>query len=137
MLWVKTFHVLGVIAWLAGIFYLPRIFVHYAEGDAAGEDVRRLHTMARRLYGFMTVMAFIASILGIWLWLIYGFSGVWLNVKLVLVAGLVVYHLFCGRMLMRMLTGLPLPSPLRLRLLNEAPLLLIVPILIMVIVKPF
>jgi protoporphyrinogen IX oxidase len=137
MLWVKTFHVLGVMAWLAGIFYLPRIFVHYAEGSAEGEDVRRLHTMARKLYGFMTVMGFIATALGVWLWLYYRFSGIWLNVKLLLVFGLMIYHLFCGRMLMRMLTGAPLPSPLRLRILNEAALLLIVPILIMVIVKPF
>jgi protoporphyrinogen IX oxidase len=137
MLWVKTFHVLGVIAWLAGIFYLPRIFVHYAEGTAEGEDVRRLHIMAHKLYGFMTVMGFIASFSGFWLWLFYGFTGTWLNVKLALVGGLVVYHLFCGRMLMRMLTGAPLPTSLRLRLLNEAALLLVVPILIMVIVKPF
>ena len=53
MLWIKAFHLLFVIAWLAGIFYLPRIFVHYAEGRSRGEDVRRLIVMARRLFGFM------------------------------------------------------------------------------------
>ncbi len=57
MLWIKTFHILGVMAWMAGIFYLPRIFVHYREGSDAGEDVRRLVIMAGRLYGFMTLMA--------------------------------------------------------------------------------
>ena len=61
MLWIKCFHVLGVMAWMAGIFYLPRIFVHYAEGQAAGEDVRRLVIMAKRLYGFMTLMALVGT----------------------------------------------------------------------------
>ena len=54
MLWIKALHLIAVTAWLAGLFYLPRIFVHYAEGLAAGEDVRRLVIMARRLFGFMT-----------------------------------------------------------------------------------
>ena len=95
MLWIKCFHVLGVMAWIAGIFYLPRIFVHYEEGRAAGEDVRRLVTMANRLYAFMTLMAVLALGLGIWLWQGYGFAGRWLQVKLLLVIGLIGYHLAC------------------------------------------
>lgn len=137
MLWIKCFHVLGVMAWMAGIFYLPRIFVHYQEGRAAGEDVRRLVTMANRLYAFMTLMAVIALALGIWLWQGYGFAGRWLTVKLVLVAGLVVYHLACRLFVQRLRSNGALPSGTMLRLFNEAALLLVVPILVMAIVKPF
>lgn len=137
MLWLKCFHLLGVIAWLAGVFYLPRIFVHYVEGQSAGEDVRRLVIMAGRLYGFMTIMAIIAMALGTWLWMGYGFSGRWLDWKLVFVVALVAYHLHCRRLLQRMRRGEPLPGGRALRLLNEAALLIVVPILILVVVKPF
>ncbi len=137
MLWIKCFHVLGVMAWMAGIFYLPRIFVHYQEGRAAGEDVRRLVTMANRLYGFMTLMAVVALSLGIWLWQGYGYAGTWLQVKLLLVMGLIGYHLICRLCVQRLRNNAPLPGSKVLRLFNEAALLLVVPILIMAIVKPF
>jgi protoporphyrinogen IX oxidase len=137
MLWIKCFHVLGVMSWMAGIFYLPRIFVHYAEGRAAGEDVRRLVIMAGRLYGFMTVMAVLALSLGIWLWQGYGFSGLWLQVKLLLVMGLIGYHLACRMFVQRLRQGATLPGGVALRLFNEGALLLVVPILILAIVRPF
>ncbi len=137
MLWIKTFHLLGVISWLAGIFYLPRICVHYVEGTAANEDVRRLVIMTRRLYGFMTIMALAALALGIWLWLGYGYSGRWLDIKLLFVAGLIAYHLYCRALVTRMQRGATMPSGLQLRFLNEGALLLVVPILILVVVKPF
>jgi putative membrane protein len=137
MLWIKTFHVLFVMSWMAGIFYLPRIFVHYAEGRAAGEDVRRLLIMASRLYGFMTVMAILALALGTWLWQGY-FQGdfLWLKLKLLLVLGLIGYHLLCRHYVQRMRQGGDFPGGRALRWLNELPLVLIVPILILVIVKP-
>jgi putative membrane protein len=137
MLWLRCFHILFVMAWLTGIFYLPRIFVHYAEGRAAGEDVRRLVIMARRLYGFMTIMALLAVGFGTWLMLAYGYSGRWLDWKLVFVVGLVAYHLVCRTLTQRMQQGAPLPGSVPLRFLNEATLLLVVPILILVTVKPF
>jgi len=136
MLWIKCFHVLAVMAWMAGIFYLPRIFVHYAEGRAAGEDVRRLVVMAARLYGFMTLMALVALGLGVWLWQGYGFSGRWLQIKLLLVVGLIGYHLVCRYFVQRLHGGAAMPRSLVLRLFNEGGLLLVVPILIMAIVKP-
>jgi putative membrane protein len=136
MLWIKCFHVLGVMAWMAGIFYLPRIFVHYAEGQAAGEDVRRLVIMATRLYGFMTLMALVALGFGVWLWQGYGFAGRWLQIKLLLVLGLIGYHLVCRYFVQRVRRGAALPGSLALRLFNEGALLLVVPILIMAIVKP-
>jgi putative membrane protein len=136
MLWIKCFHVLGVMAWLTGIFYLPRIFVHYAEGRAANEDVRRLVTMATRLYGFMTIMAVVALGLGLWLWQRYGYTGLWLRWKLVLVLGLVGYHLACRWLLQRVRSGATLPRSVALRWFNEASLLLVVPIVALAIVKP-
>ena len=137
MLWIKALHVITVIAWLAGLFYLPRIFVHYAEGQAAGEDVRRLLIMGRRLFIFMSHMAAVAVLLGLWLWLGYRDTGGWLHVKLLLVLGLIGYHVCCGVLLGRMRRGAPMPSALRLRLFNEAALLLVVPIVILAVVKPF
>jgi putative membrane protein len=137
MLWIKCFHVLAVMAWLAGIFYLPRIFVHYAEGKAAGEDVRRLVIMAGRLYGFMTLMALFALSLGIWLWQAYGYSGQWLRWKLLFVLGLIGYHLACRVLVQRLRSGALVPSGRALRWFNEGALLLVVPIVILAIVKPF
>lgn len=137
MLWFKAFHVLFVIAWLAGIFYLPRIFVHYAEGSAAGEDVRRLVVMARRLFGFMTIMALLAVGFGLIVWLVYHDSGRWLQIKLGFVVCLIVYHVYCRVLLGRLRRGEPLPGPLALRLFNEAALLIVLPIIIFAVVKPF
>src|ERR1700733_2206638 len=136
MLWIKALHLIAVIAWLAGLFYLPRIFVHYAEGRAQGEDVRRLVVMAKRLFGFMTIMAAFALLFGLWLWLGFHGSGRGLMLKLVFVAALVAYHVAC-RVLLRRLQAGTLPSSFALRLFNEAALLLVVPIILLAVVKPF
>ena len=137
MLWIKALHLIAVTAWLAGVFYLPRIFVHYAEGRAAGEDVRRLVVMARRLFAFMSVMAVFALLFGLWLWLGFHDGGRWLTLKLVFVIGLVAYHLACRALLLRLEHAASLPSALALRLFNEAALLLVVPIILLAVVKPF
>ena len=138
MLWIKSFHILFVMAWLTGVFYLPRIFVHYAEGRAAGEDVRRLVIMARRLYGFMTIMALLAVGFGIWLMLAYGYARPLARLE----AGVRrrpgrSTTSSAARFTQRMQQGAPLPGSVALRFLNEATLLLVVPILILVTVKPF
>jgi len=137
MLWIKALHVFGVMAWLAGLFYLPRIFVHYAEGRAQGEDVRRLVVMARKLYRFMTFVAVIAMAFGLWLWLGYHDGGRWLEVKLLFVLALLAYHIACRVLLGRVTRGARMPSSLVLRLFNEAALLLVVPIVLLAVVKPF
>jgi len=137
MLWIKALHLFAVIAWLAGLFYLPRIFVHYAEGLAAGEDVRRLVVMARRLYAFMSIMAVFALLFGLWLWLGFHDTGRWLMVKLVFVVALIGYHLACRVLLGRLQRGAPMPSAFALRLFNEATLLLVLPIILLAVVKPF
>ena len=136
MLWIKAFHLIAVIAWLAGLFYLPRIFVHYAEGLARGEDVRRLVIMGTRLFAFMTIMGSLALALGLWLWLGFNDGGLWLMIKLLFVLGLISYHVACRVLLGRMRRGAPMPTSLTLRLFNEAALLLVVPIILLAVVKP-
>lgn len=134
---VKTAHVLMVMAWVAGIFYLPRIFVHYAEGQRAGEDVRRLKVMARKLYHFMSAMAVLAIVTGGWMWLGFGVTGGWLHAKLTMVALLIGFHIAMRVLMKRMQSDGAMPSPTALRLLNEAPLIALIPILYFVIAKPF
>ena len=137
MLYAKAIHILFVIAWMAGVFYLPRIFVHYVEGLAAGEGVERLKIMARKLYHFASVMGVLAIGTGLWLWLRHGFAGGWLHAKLTLVLLLVAYHISMRVYMKRMLNGGTLPGSTALRWYNELPLVLLAGILWLVVVKPF
>jgi len=137
MLWLKAVHILFVMSWMAGIFYLPRIFVHFVEGKAAEQDVDRLAIMARKLYGFMTIMMVIAIATGIWLWLAYGFAGGWLHVKLLFVGLMMVYHFWCRLRMKEMQQGHLDHSGVFYRWMNELPLILLSVILVMVVVKPF
>ena len=124
-------------SWVAGIFYLPRIFVHFVEARQAGEDTIRLVIMARKLVRFTAVMALLACFFGTWLWLGYGFSGQWLTAKLAFVALLIVYHVQCYRYTRRMADATLNDSSMFFRLFNESALLILIPILILVVVKPF
>ncbi|WP_151705189.1 CopD family protein [Nitrincola alkalilacustris] len=138
MLWYKMLHILTMTSWMAGIFYLPRIYVHYVEGVAAGEDIRRLQIMARKLFGFMTVMAVLTLGFGMWLWMAYWRgAGAWLHAKLLFVLLLIGYHIWCYVYLKRMQQNNLHLSSRQLRLFNELPLLVFVPILILVVIKPF
>jgi putative membrane protein len=137
MLWVKTIHILFVMSWMAGIFYLPRIFVHFVEGREAGEQVDRLAIMARKLYGFMTVMMVLALVSGLALWLVYGFAGGWIHVKLLFVVLLMMYHFWARNRVKEMQAGDLNHSGVYYRWANEIPLVLLIVILVMVVVKPF
>jgi len=138
MLWLKTFHILFIISWMAGIFYLPRIFVHYIEGKKAGQQVDRLALMAKKLYGFMTLMMILAIGSGLWLWLAYWpLSMGWLHVKIFFVVLLLLYHLWTRQRMREMQQGIIKEYGVNYRWLNEVPLLLALVILIMVVVKPF
>ncbi|HXC57679.1 MAG TPA: CopD family protein [Steroidobacteraceae bacterium] len=135
--YVKVLHLLFVISWMAGIFYLPRILVHYVEGQSAGEDVRRLKVMARKLYHFTSAMGVLAIVFGLVLWLGFHISGGWLHAKLALVVLLVAYHISTRVFVKRMQRDAPLPRSVTLRLYNEAPVLILLGILWLVILKPF
>jgi protoporphyrinogen IX oxidase len=137
MLWIKAAHILFVMAWMAGIFYLPRIFVHYVEGKTQGEDTRRLVVMAEKLFRFSSLMALLAIIPGLWLWLGYNISGDWMLVKLGLVLILIAYQLQCLRYIHQMQAGEIIHSSLFFRFFNESTLIIVIPILIMVVIKPF
>ena len=136
-LWVKAIHILFVMSWMAGIFYLPRIFVHYVEGKQANQDVDRLVIMAKKLYGFMSLMMVIAISSGLWIWISYGFKGNWLNVKLVFVGLIIAYHVWCKMRVKEMEQGKLNKSSVFYRWMNELPVILLAVILVMVVVKPF
>ncbi len=137
MLWLKAFHILFVMAWMAGVFYLPRILVHYVEGRDAGEDTRRLVTMAEKLFRFSNVMSLIAMGTGFGLWLYYGIAGGWLHAKLVFVALLIGYQFVTWRYIQQMRADEALRTSFFFRMYNESALLMVIPILILVEVKPF
>lgn len=139
MLWVKTFHLLFVVSWFAGLFYLPRIYVNLAQATDAGVRAVLLG-MAQRLYRFMTPLGVLALGFGLWLWLGYGIgSGQgWLHAKLLFVGLLVVYHLFCRHYLQAFGAGPVSPHSSRFfRIFNEIPVLLLLVVLILAVVKPF
>ena len=145
-LWAKTLHLLFVVAWLAAVFYLPRILVNVAE-SAGQADVRaRLFLMGRRLYRFGHNMFGLAVLLGVLLWQGHRgwptlwpnvVAGGWLHAKLGLVVVLLVHFIVAGRWLKRAEAGGSMPSPTALRWFNELPLLALVPIFYLVLAKPF
>ena len=133
---IKALHLFFVIAWFAGLFYLPRIFVNLAmAGDMV--ELARLKLMAGKLYRFMTPLGLIALALGLVLWLGYGVSGGWLHAKLLLVALMLAHYLIGGRWLKAADAGKPLPSSKALRWFNEAPVFLLIAIVWLVLAKPF
>ena len=136
MLWIKAFHIVFIAAWFAGLFYLPRIFVNLAQ-ETNTVATARLLLMARRLLRFTTMLAVPAVLLGVWLWLGYGFRGGWLHAKLALVLLAIGYHHACGSLLKKFENGVNKRSHKWYRWFNEVPVLLLVAIVILVVVKPF
>jgi putative membrane protein len=136
MLWIKAFHIVFVASWFAGLFYLPRIFVNLAL-ETETVATARLLLMARKLYRFTTMLAIPAVLLGVWLWLGYGFKGGWLHAKLTLVILAIGYHHACGSLLKKFENGVNQRSHKWFRWFNEVPVLLLAAIVILVVVKPF
>lgn len=137
MLWVKSFHIVFVVAWFAGLFYLPRLFVYHAlTTDSAG--IERFKIMERKLYyGIMTPSAVLAVVLGLWLWLGYGITGAWLHAKLALVVLLIAYHGYCGRLLTDFKRDRNRHGHVYYRWFNEVPVLILIAVVILVVVKPW
>jgi putative membrane protein len=135
MLWLKSFHIIVVISWFAGLFYLPRIFVNLAMAKEDSE-LARLLLMAHKLYRFVTPIAYLAVGSGIWLWLAYGYAGLWLTIKLGLVAALLGYHHYCGHLLALFKQGSNSRSHVWYRFFNEIPVLILIAVVILVTVKP-
>jgi len=138
MLWLKAFHIIFVVTWFAGLFYLPRLFVYHATTTDA-LSLERFVVMERRLFGIMTLGAALAIVFGLSMiaaapaYLHFG----WLHAKLTLVAALIGYHLWCRALMRSLRDGRNTHSQRWYRLFNEAPALLLIAIVILVVVKPF
>jgi putative membrane protein len=137
MPWVKALHIVFVVSWFAGLFYLPRLYVYHA----LAEDTisrERFKVMERRLYrGIMTPAMVLTLVSGVWMWLGYGITGGWLHAKLVLVALLIGYHEWLGGLLRAFARDQNRHSHKFYRWVNEAPLVLLAAIVVLVVVKPF
>lgn len=142
MLWVKSFHIVFVTSWFAGLFYLPRLFVNLAMVPPGSEAEReRLLLMARKLLRFTTILAVPAVGLGLWLWLGYGIGwGAgqgWMHAKLVAVLLVLGYHHACAVTLRRFVQGRNQRSHVWYRWFNEVPVILLTTVVVLVVVKPF
>ena len=132
----KALHIIFVTSWFAGLFYLPRLFVNHAMvTDKA--TIERLELMEHKLYRFMTPLGILAVALGMWLWFGYGFTGGWLHVKTTLVVLLIVYHLYCGRVMRAFAEGRNTRSHVWFRFFNEIPVLVLFVVVFLVMLKPF
>ena len=141
MLWVKAIHILGFISWLAGMFYLPRLFVYHSMADDE-ISIERFKLMERRLYRGIMLPSFIITIVfGLWMvqnyaWEVYS-NQYWLKAKLVLVALLIVYHFYCGYLVGIFAKDKNIRSDTFYRWFNEFPVLVLIGIIILAVVKPF
>ncbi|MGH8427123.1 MAG: CopD family protein [Gammaproteobacteria bacterium] len=136
MRWVLAFHIIFMVTWFAGLFYLPRLFIYHA---AAGEALlrERFAVMERRLFVIMTIG--MAATIGFGAWLVAGWFWPlprWLEIKLVLVAGLLVYHVYCLHLMRRLARGERTHSRRFLRYFNEIPALFLIAIVILAVVRP-
>ena len=137
MLWVKSFHIIFLISWYAGLFYLPRLYVHHAMSEDAATR-QRLEIMERKLFWFIAPWAVLTIVFGVWLWVLqgWGFNALWLNLKVLLVVPLVGFHFWCGRIMLQF-RGSPNPhSHVWFRWFNEFPLLILVAAVLLVVLKP-
>ena len=133
---IKALHIIFVTSWFAGLFYLPRLFVNHAMvSDKATLD--RLALMESKLYRFMTPLGIIAVVLGLGLWFGFGMSGGWLHAKSGLVTLLIVYHLYCGRLMRAFAEGRNTRSHVWYRYFNEVPVLVLFAAVFLVVLKPF
>ncbi len=141
MLWIKAVHIIFMVTWFAGLFYLPRLYVYHAmSDDAISND--RFKIMERKLYyGIMTPGAIITIALGVWMLIDYAWAAyvhtLWLHIKLALVALLIGYHIYCGQLLQDFKHDRNRHSHVFYRWLNEAPVLVLIAVVLLAVVKPF
>jgi len=136
MLWVKALHIIFMVTWFAGLFYLPRLFVYHAMAE---DEVsrRRFQVMERKLFwGIMTPGGVLTVLFGLWLWFGWGFSGGWLHAKVALVAALVAYHVWCGRLMLDFRAERNRRTHTWFRWFNELPTLVLIAAVFLVVFKP-
>jgi putative membrane protein len=138
MLWIKSLHIIAMVTWFAGLFYLPRLFVYHAlTRDAIGSE--RFKTMERKLYvGIMTPGAVLTIASGLWLWLGYGIGGDWLYAKLALVLILIAHHVWLGKLMVDFRHDRNQHGDVFYRWINEIPALpVLIGVVLLVVLKPF
>ena len=140
MIWVKAFHIIFMVAWFAGLFYLPRLFVNHAITEE--ETVReRLTLMEKKLYRFITPWMVLTIGFGLWLMIDYAWAAYahmwWLHIKLALVAALVAYHFYCGKIIRELADGRNRRSHTWFRWFNELPVIVLFVVVILAVIKPF
>ena len=138
MPWIKAWHVIFMVTWFAGLFYLPRLFVYHASTkDAAGNE--RFRVMERRLFVIMTIGAVLTVGFGLWLLALSPalLDAGWMRAKVALVAVLVVYHIWTWRLLRDFAAGRNSHGERWYRWFNEIPTLLLIGIVLLAVARPF
>jgi putative membrane protein len=141
MLWTKALHLIFMVTWFAGLFYLPRLFVYHAMSEDS-LSIERFKIMERKLYyGIMMPGGLLTLLFGFWTLWLNGWAAyagmLWLHVKLVLVALLVIYHLYCGKLLQDFKYDRNRHSHVWYRVFNEIPVIFLIAIIILAVVRPF
>ncbi|MEN8174313.1 MAG: protoporphyrinogen oxidase HemJ [Pseudomonadota bacterium] len=140
-MWLKAWHLITMVTWFAGLFYLPRLFVYHAMSDDA-ISIERFKIMERKLYyGIATPGGVLTLVLGVWMlvghaWAAFG-DSLWLQIKLALIVLLIAYHLYCGRLLADFKRDRNTRGHVWYRWFNEAPVVLLVAIILLAVLKPF
>lgn len=137
-LWFKALHVAFMVTWFAGLFYLPRLFIYHAQADDA-RDRSRFSLMEKRLYAIMTIGAVLTALVGVALLMMNPglLSRGWFQVKLLLLAAMLAYHLYCRRLIGRLANTATVGPTSGLRWFNELPVVLLLGIVLLAVVKPF
>ena len=140
MIWIKALHIIFMVAWFAGIFYLPRLFVNHAMSDNEAVH-KQLELMEQKLYRFITPWMVLTLIFGTWLLIDYAWVAyapmLWLKIKLLLILPLVAYHFYCGRIIKQLKTNPQLRSHTWFRWFNEIPVLILFAVVLLAVAKPF
>ena len=140
-MWLKAWHLIGMVTWFAGLFYLPRLFVYHAMSEDQA-SIDRFKVMERKLfYGITTPGAVFTLIFGFWMlydygWVVFG-NQMWLHIKLALLAALVAYHVYCGKLVADFRHDRNRHSHVWYRWFNELPVLLLIAIVLLAVLKPF
>ncbi|MBU4531783.1 MAG: protoporphyrinogen oxidase HemJ [Hoeflea sp.] len=137
--WLKVLHVVAVISWMVGLFYLPRLFVYHADAPTGSEPATTFVVMEQRLVKvIMTPAMMVSWVVGLWLaWSGFGFLGLWLWIKIAGVVGLTVFHVYLSRAARKFAAGQNTMTARQWRMANEIPTVLMIVVIIMVIIKPF
>lgn len=137
-LWIKAFHVVFMVTWFAGLFYLPRLFVYHASADDAPSR-ERFDIMEKRLFVIMSIGAILTSVLGLTLWALNPalLDTGWFRTKLLLLGGLIAYHLYCWKVIRDFRTGMNTRTHKWYRWYNEVPTIFLIAIVVLAIVKPY